>query len=485
MIKTLIADDDPITLLLLSKILSQMDLQVDKASNGLKAWEMINEQQYDLIITDWLMPGCTGLELCQRIKTTSQFSNLFTIIITTLNSQHDAHKALEIGVDDFISKPFQPKILETRLKNIIKLIKLQKSTQENDHLISIGHLTGKIIHDLNNYYGTIRGYSELLSEKIPKNQPYSEYVNKVIAATDQSIKLTEKLHLFSKKKAPTKEQINMPDLCHKLISLFSSYQRSITLKIVTPPSRDSSVYGNRNQLEKSISSIMKNALEAVKDGGTVLLNCDTTEIDNQIFHIISVRDNGAGLTEEAQQKLFKPFYSSKPSHQGIGLTLAKEYIESNGGMVSFETSSDGTTFKILLPSPPMTQNTKKTSLSKSSTHILVIDNGENITHDITRLISNIGLHAYPFTNSQEADHFINNFEENIALIILGMFLPDSDIIKFIENVKKQIPEVKLLLTSNTLSDSSTEQFALKKNIPFISKPLENNQLKTILLEQLH
>lgn len=123
--KILIADDDPISLHFLKNLLENMAFEILMAEDGLKAWELFQKNEIQMVITDWMMPGLTGPEISRKIRESGILSIPYIIIITSKGRQQDIVSGLETGADDYITKPFEPLELQARVKVGQRIIESQ------------------------------------------------------------------------------------------------------------------------------------------------------------------------------------------------------------------------------------------------------------------------------------------------------------------------------------------------------------------------
>ena len=115
--KIIVAEDDPVTQLLISETLKKWDYEVLTAQNGIEVLSLLNtHSDVQLFLLDWQMPELDGITLCQRLKTTTIVKSSYIIILTSKKATGNVVQALEAGADDFISKPFSPEELQVRLK---------------------------------------------------------------------------------------------------------------------------------------------------------------------------------------------------------------------------------------------------------------------------------------------------------------------------------------------------------------------------------
>jgi DNA-binding response OmpR family regulator len=114
--KTLIADDDEITRLLLSSALKRLGHEVEEATDGSEAWEASRREYFPLIISDWMMPDLDGLEFCRRVRAESRPDYTYIILLTSRSGISNYLEGMDAGADDFITKPFENDALAARVR---------------------------------------------------------------------------------------------------------------------------------------------------------------------------------------------------------------------------------------------------------------------------------------------------------------------------------------------------------------------------------
>ena len=119
-IKILIADDEPNQLELMAFNLKSSGFICIKARNGEEALELIEENSPDLVILDWMMPNMSGIDLCRSLRSRSETKHLPIIILSARSEDSDKSLGLDTGADDYISKPFSPKELISRVNALLR-----------------------------------------------------------------------------------------------------------------------------------------------------------------------------------------------------------------------------------------------------------------------------------------------------------------------------------------------------------------------------
>ena len=147
----LIADDEPNQLELLDFNLKSAGFSIIKASNGLEALELIENHSPDLIILDWMMPKMSGIDVCRTLRSRSETKQTPIIILSARSEDSDKSLGLDTGADDYISKPFSPKELVSRVKALLRRARpalVNDILQHNDLTLSLSEM--KVTYKNNN-----------------------------------------------------------------------------------------------------------------------------------------------------------------------------------------------------------------------------------------------------------------------------------------------------------------------------------------------
>ena len=139
----LIADDEPNQLELMSFNLSNAGYSIIKATNGKEAIELIENHSPDLIILDWMMPKMSGIDVCRTLRSRSETKQIPIIILSARSEDSDKSLGLDTGADDYISKPFSPKELISRVKALLRRARpalVNDILQHNDLTLSLSEM---------------------------------------------------------------------------------------------------------------------------------------------------------------------------------------------------------------------------------------------------------------------------------------------------------------------------------------------------------
>jgi putative two-component system response regulator len=212
----LIVDDEYIGRETLQSVLEGEGYELEMAENGFQAIEKAKQLLPDVILLDVMMPGMTGFEVCQRIRSDPQIAEIPIIILTALDDRESLLNALKAGADDFISKPFDRYELRARLLGITRLNRYQKLLQERAKLREANAQL------LNAYEATIEGLSHALDLRDRETEGHSRRVTEVTVKLAQALNFSEEEILHMRRGALLHDigKIGIPDsILHKPDSL--------------------------------------------------------------------------------------------------------------------------------------------------------------------------------------------------------------------------------------------------------------------------
>lgn len=182
----LIAEDNPVSRRLLEKTLSKAGCEVVSARNGREALELFDKRFFPIVLTDWMMPEMSGLELCSVLRQKSAQRYVFLILLTAKDSKEDIVEGLEAGADDYLTKPFHQAELMARLKTGMRILELEKSLKKANEEIKILSITDPLTHCHN------RGYLiEKLPQEIKRAERYGRALSVILCDIDHFKKVND------------------------------------------------------------------------------------------------------------------------------------------------------------------------------------------------------------------------------------------------------------------------------------------------------
>jgi signal transduction histidine kinase len=368
--KILIAEDDAASRAILSQILKQLGHQVIVTTDGEQAWGVFLAEDIPLLISDWMMPGLDGLELCRRIREDNRAAYTYIILLTVLGGKANYLEAMKAGADDFINKPFDVDQLQARLRVAERILGLQRDltrlelTQEQlvrqERLRALGEMASGVVHDLNNALVPIVGYTSLLlvkADSLDDRAKVREHLQMIATAGEDASQLVRALREFYRHRDHTEvfEPVIVNELLTTVVSLTEPKWRvqtqaaGRTIRLVTELQNAGVVDGNSAELRDVFTNLIFNAVDAMPDGGTLTVRAIPDAATSSA--VAEVSDSGTGMTPDVKRRCFEPFFTTK-GQGGTGLGLARVYgiIQRHHGSIEIDSEPGrGTTMRIRLP----------------------------------------------------------------------------------------------------------------------------------------
>ena len=209
--------------------------------------------------------------------------------------------------------------------------KLQNEVLHTEKMAGIGKLAADIAHQLNTPLGSILLSSQLLIDENNKKEN-QEDLEKIIRQTKRCKDVVKNLLDLSRKDVDEKINFYIKPIIERSVDLLTIRLKTKKIKIKLDLSTDLIIYGNPADIEQTILNLLMNSIDAMPDGGK--LSVRSASYHNRQA-IIYVEDNGKGIDEDIQSRIFDPFFSTKKFGEGTGLGLAmsRQIVEEHGGTI--------------------------------------------------------------------------------------------------------------------------------------------------------
>ncbi|RKY81020.1 hypothetical protein DRQ07_04855 [candidate division KSB1 bacterium] len=269
-------------------------------------------------------------------------------------------KELHNVSDDFLSSIGLQ--LGLSLKNaklyseIRETLKKLKETQEkliqSEKLAGLGMLANNIVHEIGNPLAAIGNSIQVLQKKIKLEGKLEELMNIMSWETDRMIRIINDLREFSKPRKLNLVKSDIRDVVKKAVSVINQNVELIFGKDIkfNAPAEFPDVYIDPDSIEQVLINLIKNAVQASKEGGVVNVKLYKNGNQHNQCVIIKVQDDGEGISEENLNKIFEPYFSTKARGMGLGMHIVKINVEQHGGSIKIDsTLGKGTVVTVKLP----------------------------------------------------------------------------------------------------------------------------------------
>ena len=240
------------------------------------------------------------------------------------------------------------------VKDISEITRLRRSDQREKRLAAMGVMAASIAHQIKNPLGSIELFASVLRDELKGEEENRKYAVEIVRAVRILNNTLSNMLLFANTSRLSVEQISLEELSEEIRSTcgFIAAEKGVTLSTEGFTS-EAPIKVDAELMKQAIINLIMNALDAVSDrpGGEVSLYSRKTKD----FLEILVSDNGAGIPEEDIDKVFDPFFTTRPKGTGLGLAVVSSIVKSHGGEVDVSSDSNGTTFTVSLPSGAKTE----------------------------------------------------------------------------------------------------------------------------------
>jgi two-component system, NtrC family, sensor kinase len=396
--KVLIADDDPAQRRLLRHYLQRWGYAVVEAADGDEALAGLIDGGIGLAVLDWNMPGRSGVDVCRELQRAQVF--VHAIVLTANSERGQLGEALATGASDFILKPVDPVELSARLRVGARVLTLLERLAQLRTMESIGSLAAGIAHEINtpaqsvisNLHFLQSGWSELapLLEACEKlgagggaeageaiagllgggacdlgflREEVPQAIGEARKCVESIARIVGAVREFAKAGDSSSARLRAADLgpiVEDAIALArQTWAEVAELEAVLDP-KPQSIAADTGALLQAAYQLLINAAEAIAarrgDASAPKGQIRVTTSHDATHAELRVADDGTGIAEEVQPRIYDPFFTTKSLGQGMGqgLTLVHSVVVGrHGGTVRFETAAGrGTTFIVRLPLGP-------------------------------------------------------------------------------------------------------------------------------------
>jgi two-component system sensor histidine kinase AtoS len=225
---------------------------------------------------------------------------------------------------------------------------LENAVIKAEKLAILGQLAAGMVHEIRNPLTAVGGFLQLLQKSL-KGTPKEEYIPIMLAELKHVNRLIAEFLQLAKPGSSKRTSCSITKIMTEVLMLVESEAFLRKVDIINETSIDiSSISGDDKQLKQVFLNIIKNAFDALSDGGKLFLQ--TSWDMHEGFVRVAIRDTGAGMDEQTVTNLFDPFFTTKESGTGLGMFISKKIIDNHGGRIEIQSEPErGTTVTVLLP----------------------------------------------------------------------------------------------------------------------------------------
>jgi len=373
--------------------------------------------------------------------------------------------------------------------------KIETQLLQSQKMEAIGTLAGGIAHDFNNILSLIIGYTELAMGSLPEDSRARSDMNKLLQAGDRAKELVKQILTFSRHTEQVKKPILIQPIVKEALKLLRATLPT-TIEIHQNISTDSMVLADPTQMHQVIMNLCTNAYHAMSEKGGVLdVSITDTELDAEFTakHLntypgpylrLTISDTGQGIEQEALDRIFEPYFTTKGQNGGTGMGLAVVHgiVKSHGGTITvYSKPGKGSTFNVFLPKIEHAEADKEGdvrlgTIPTGKEHILFIDDEPAIVDIGKGMLEHLGYTVEIRTSPIEALAAFTALSDKFDLIISDMTMPKmtgDELAKKILAIRPDIPIILCTGFSEHINEEQAKAIGVRKLImkPFIMREM--------------
>lgn len=344
--KILVVDDNVDNVELLTKRLRAMGYRTCEAYDGEQALARVETEDPDLVILDVMMPRIDGYEVCRRLKASDRTRVIPVLMLTAKREVPDKIRGLDIGADDYITKPFNPQELMARVRSLLARKNEEEKRVTEERLDALGQMAEGVAHEVRNPMVAIGGFARRIRDKLPPGDPLREYAERILKEVRRLETMVEEIVRFKTLMISPYEPVDLRALADRVIEEKRRDIEDAGLHLERRYGDVPEIQGDPRNLRLALGNLLDNSVEATPSGGVI-----TVAIEPAGDHVrVEVRDTGRGIPRDELANVFDPFYTTKMAGAGMGLTTVHRIVTRHGGEIDIDSQpGQGTSVVLTLP----------------------------------------------------------------------------------------------------------------------------------------
>jgi signal transduction histidine kinase len=248
--------------------------------------------------------------------------------------------------------------LEEKVQDLRSAYKELKENRDRlvktERLSAVGEVAASVAHEIRNPLVSIGGFARTVLNKIPEDDPKRQYLKIIVDEVRRLENILKEILNYARPVVPRFQESDLNEVIHQTIGMVEAEIDDESIEVEVDLQKDlPKVWIDPDQMRQVLHNMFRNAFHAMPNGGKISVR--TRQQDNYVG--IEIEDSGVGISEDNIDKLFTPFFTTKSTGSGLGLTICSQIIHNHGGSIGVTSKVGvGTTFIITLPIRRRTDN---------------------------------------------------------------------------------------------------------------------------------
>ncbi|MBR0793408.1 PAS domain S-box protein [Bradyrhizobium manausense] len=370
----------------------------------------------------------------------------------------------------------------------------EQQLQQAQKMETVGQLSGGIAHDFNNLLTVIIGNAEHLSEQLKGRPDLRQFADDICQSGERGAELTQRLLAFSRRQLLRPQTIDCRELILSMLKLFKrTLRENIEISTAFGPGTIQA-FADRSQLESAVLNLALNAQDAMPSGGHLTLSTELAAVDDDYralhpemasgaYALISITDDGEGMTPEVIEHAFEPFFTTKEVGKGSGLGLSMVYgfaKQSDGHVSIYSEQGLGTTIRIYLPCAGGQLLTDATDNEDAAPRghetILIAEDDPFVRSSVILRVEALGYRVVAAVNGKEALQRLRA-DPGIDMLFTDIVMPGGmSGWELADQARRIRPGLPVLFTSGYALETLVEQGRAQAQAVVLTKPYRKAEL---------
>ncbi len=384
--------------------------------------------------------------------------------------------------------------------------RLEERLQRSEKMDALGMLAGGVAHDLNNVLGVIVGYAELLMHELPAQTSTGKRIQNIMNSAERATAIVQDLLTLARRGVQNRKVVNLNSMINDYLKSpefrkLSSYHLHVRVKTSLEANLLNTSLSPIH-LTKTLMNLISNAAEAMPDGGLITVRTENRYIDLPIegydevkpsdYVVLTVADNGEGISPEDKKRIFEPFYTKKimgRSGTGLGLSVVWGTVKDSHGYIDVQSESGrGTSFILYFPVTREEISLHKSSLDKSEymgrgETILVVDDVQEQRELATQMLTELNYRVASAASGEKALSYLRNHHADI--VVLDMIMePGMDGLATFTEIRRLRPQQKAIIVSGFSETDRVQKAQAAGAGDYVKKPYIQSQLGLAVRREL-
>ena len=389
------------------------------------------------------------------------------------------------------------------IRDITDRMETRKQLQQAQKMEAIGQLTGGIAHDFNNMLAVVLGNLELAVERVAEGREIGKLLDLALEGATRGSDLTKRLLAFSRQQFLEPRMVDINDTIGEMAEIL---HRTIGEGVEIVMNPGSGIWGTKIdpiQLQSAGLNLTINGRDAMPEGGRLQITTANKEIRKDgkgsrlglepgDYVVVSVKDNGTGISTDDLEHIFEPFFTTKEvgKGSGLGLSMVHGFAEQSGGKaVAKSKLGKGTEILLYLPRCQQTEEERPASrhieeIAAKDFSVLLVEDDREVRALVSKYLRTMNLQVLEAEDGESVENILRD-KPQIDLLLTDMVLPGGvGGPEISRRVRELFPEVRVLYMSGYAAHSMLQGETIEESARLIQKPFRRRELQNAISEIL-